>query len=238
MKNYLSFLYYYTFIAIVCAFIWAFFWGPKPEGLLLIVLLIPISLYFSIKISRRGKIEQGVPLPSKAPFLPPLLSVIILTVLFVSAFSIYSYLLIGNLAAKNSAIPSYQIAKEVAGLKEEVKKLNSSAKNSNDISSKEIEQIKQQIANAKASNQNLVLGENISTSSALVDSGFITVKDKSVTVNMYEKESATSKITGTLKYGQDYLYSKKDGLWYFVMTIEGTQGWVNSQFIKISTVSQ
>lgn len=234
MRNYLNFLYYYTFAAITGSFIWAFFLGPRPEALLLVIFLSPVALYFTVKISRRNSITQDTTTPTHGTFIPPLLFAIILSVLFISSFSIYAYLLLGNIAAKNNSIPYYQIEKDIKDIKEKLEKLNSS-QNSLQTNNQELEQIKKQIEEVKSASKNPVLGTNTASASA-IESGFITVTDKKNSpVNIYASKSTTSKITGTLKYGQDYLYSKIEGTWFFVMTIEGNQGWVNNKFVELVT---
>jgi hypothetical protein len=236
MKNYLSFLYYYTFIATVLIFIWAFFFGPRPGGLILVLIFAPVAFYFSIKISRRRKqsdLHETTQQDEKGPYLPPLLFVIILCTLFISAFSISAYVYIENLSGKKEE--SFQkIEKginELQNIFEALKEKNTY----NDLTSKEISEIRQKILNSKDAEIKTV---NSSSAANLTDLGFISIKDKkNQKIDLYEAKAYSSKIVGSILYGQQYLFHAKEGTWYLVVDTNGNEGWVNAQFVNVISES-
>lgn len=63
--------------------------------------------------------------------------------------------------------------------------------------------------------------------------GYITLNDpKWEGTKIYKEKSYSSKVIANAKYGQLYLYQKKEGNWYFILIPENDSGWVNARFFK------
>jgi len=233
MNRYLSFLYYYTFCATVLIFVWAFVYAPKPEGLLLVLIFTPVAAYFIVKVARRRKTADFPEdiTEKKQPYFPPLLFLIILTTLFIAAFSAYAYLAVGNLSAKNESSPYQQIANDVRQLKEDFKKFEGD-KNSDNLSNSEVSEIRDLILNVKKTKDEEVLGSYEASPSGQL--GFVQMKNpNSGTVSFYKEKSYSSGVVGKLEPGKQYLYYKVENPWYFITTSDGKEGWANAQLLTI-----
>ncbi|MBI3290371.1 SH3 domain-containing protein [Candidatus Microgenomates bacterium] len=62
---------------------------------------------------------------------------------------------------------------------------------------------------------------------------YITLNDKKwEDASVYEEKSYSSKVIARTKFGETYLYYKKEEGWYFIVSENGEAGWVNARFFK------
>ena len=232
MLKYLIFLYYYSLITTIALFIYSIGFAPQPSGLLLVLFLIPISVYFWLSSTQRSKkipVPNGDATPGSGGKLSAPL--IVLATLFISGFSIYTYTLLNNREAKQTP----------PELTKTIDALNAIMTNAQLSSSAEAQLVKE-IQNIKAkldsrTTPGLVTPSptKIASASAASDHiGFITIKDpKRKTVDVYQKKSSASAVVGKAEFGKEYFFTKKEDAWYFTTLTDETEGWVSDQYMKI-----
>ncbi len=236
--KYLIFLFYYSLIISILIFLWSIFKSAQPEGLLFTILILPIGLYFWLRIirasSRNASTSDSDSKAENKIATPLLLSFVILLTLFVSAFSIYSYTFI---RAKNDAL------RGITSSGEQIKNLEASNQELN----AKIDGISKALkGNNNGSSQKDVLGlSKIDTTADFIKKltgdatasaglGYVTIKDKSwSTLDVYEGNNLASKVVGKIRYGQNYSYFLNDKNWYY-LAFDNGEGWVDGSYVKVA----
>jgi len=226
MKRYQLFLAYYTLIATLALFIWSIFFIQKPQGFLLTLFIIPISLYFWILVTGVSKLRPSDPSTEnqnqgKRTKFP----LIVLMTLFISSFSIFAYSEI-NSRSLNQESASAPVVKQVSSLKLELENQN---KTFHEELIRELGKVKDQLINLKGVQKVTpdtgILGDATSV-------GTVTIKDKQYPiVNVYKEKNISSEVIGKAEFGKTYTFIEKDQTWYLILLGE-KQGYIQSEFVK------
>ncbi len=235
--KYLIFLFYYSLIISILIFLWSIFKSTQPEGLLFTILILPVALYFGLRIVRAKSrnASSSSPTDFKAEDkigTPLLLSLVVLLTLFVSAFSIFSYTFIRE-KIDNPKSPSID---QMKSLEASNQKLNA-----------KLDEVKKALEGTKSagSSQKDVLGlstiDNTAdfikkvtgNKTASAGLGYITIKDQRwTTLDVYEGSDFSSKVLGKIKYGLNYKYFINNNNWYYIQLDSSVEGWVDGSYVK------
>lgn len=209
MKGYRLFLAYYTLLAVCGLFVWSLFFGPKPQGFLLVLLVLPIATYFAMIFT--GHPEE----PSTNHRLP----ILTLAALFVALVAVLAYTAGNPKTPDNTA----KLLSEIAAIRQEVAKLSPTQDSS---TAAQLRQIKAELANLKATNSASLLGYDLSPV------GIVTIKDsKTLNVSVYQEKTLSGKTVGKLEQGKTYAFIDKSPDWYLVV-VGQAQGYVKSSLVK------
>lgn len=138
---------------------------------------------------------------------------------------------IAFLTIRGNSEQNKKIQANIDTIKYDLEKISSYQQSLNETSQK-LDSLKAEIANNET---NLVLGTNNQASnSSQITSGFITINDKKwQTIDVYENNSYSSKVVGTIEFDKAYQYIKKDNSWYqIVLSKSQISGWVAGRFLK------
>lgn len=230
MKRYQLFLAYYTLIATLALFIWSIFFAPKPQGFLLTLFVIPISLYFWLLVSGVSKPYPSDPSSeNQNRGEKTKLPLIVLIILFISVFSVFAYSEISS-RPLNSESESASAFKQISSLKLELEKQNKAFHEKHEEMVGELRELKDELINIKwvqkVNEDATVMGD----ATSLV--GTVTIKgQENQTVNVYAEKSASSKVLGKAEFGKTYTFIEKDQDWYLIL-LGNKEGFISSQFVK------
>ena len=220
MRGFQIFLAYYTLIVSVSIFIWSLIFVPKPEGILLALLIFPVSLYFWLTLS--GTFKPNSEDQRKSAKLP----IFILATLFISALGIFTY----------STTTGRLASERIASLEKDLDKASQNKESYENVA-KELKDTKKALALAKLEKKDLEKPAVLAESNPQV--GTITIKDTAYAiVEVYEKKSFTSNVIGKAEYGKDYTFIEKDQNWYLIILPDSQEsgsvkdGYINSQFVR------
>lgn len=217
MRNYRLFLVYYTLAALLAVFFWSIFWGPKPQSLILPVLLTPVAIYFWLVFSGRPAEDIDSQEHSKFPL-------IVIATLFISSVSMFAY---AASPTANSMLDT--LSTQIQSLHNDIASLNKLPSNPDASTAAELKKIKSDIASLKSnqtySNNDNLLGVETS-------SGVVTINDpKNKTVNVYQDKSLTATVSAKIEFGKTYPFIDKGLDWYLILA-SGKQGFVQSSLLK------
>lgn len=138
---------------------------------------------------------------------------------------------IAFLTIRGNSEQNKKIQANIDTIKYDLEKISSYQQSLNETSQK-LDSLKAEIANNET---NLVLGtNNQALNSSQITSGFITINDKKwQTIDVYENNSYSSKVVGTIEFDKAYQYIKKDNSWYqIILSKSQISGWVAGRFLK------
>jgi len=151
---------------------------------------------------------------------------IIYTATIVTLLLIVTFLSIRGTAEQNKKAES-----TINNLKQELSKITAYQESTKEIV-QNLNSLKPEMTNTAGTK---VLGSSKEASdSPKILSGFVTINDKKwQTVDVYESNSYSSKVTGKIEFDKIYRYLKKEGSWYqIVLPKTETNGWVAGRFLK------
>lgn len=226
MKRYQLFLAYYTLIATLALFIASIFFAPKPQGFLLTLFVIPISIYFWFLVSGASKHHPSDPSSQNQNRGGTKFPLIVLIILFISTFSIFAYSEITN-RPQNLESESATYSQQISSLKLDLEKQN---KEFSEIIARELGRINSELINIKGVQKvnvdSTVMGDTTS------QVGTVTISDKKYpTVDVYLEKSISSKVVAKAEFGKTYTFIEKDQDWYLIL-LGAKEGFIRSQFVK------
>lgn len=247
MRKFQYLLAYYTLITSIILFVWGIFFGPKPLGFIIAILVIPSSIYFWLLILGVSKLSPNSSAEEvkKQDTAMAKVALTILITLFVSTGSIlvYSLITINLLGIKPT---STEDIRKLSKLGEEVQRLNQ-VDNQNEELVGELRDLKKQIDKIEDDKGSVAAKDpDFKTVQGVSDStvGAVTINDDSYkNVNIYETKSSSSKVIGKAEFGKNYTFLSKDVDWYLVIFTapdatspesgkESYQGFISSRFVE------
>jgi len=222
MRKFQYILAYYTLVTSIILFIWGIFFGPKPLGLIVALLVIPSSIYFWLLILGVAKIGPNASKEEvkKQDQAMAKVALTVLLTLFVSTGSIlvYSLITINLLGIKPT---STEDIRKLSRLDEEVSRLNK-VDTTNEELVDELKDLKKEIDKIDNDKTDSIAARDpdFKTIQGVSDStvGAVTISDKSYqNVNIYETKSSSGSVIGKAKFGKNYTFLSKDEDWYLVI---------------------
>lgn len=135
------------------------------------------------------------------------------------------------LSIRSSAEQNKTAESTIDSLKQELQKITDYQQSQREI----VQNLNSLKSELVTSQDEKVLGtSNQAPDSSKVTSGFVTINDKKwQTVDVYESNSYSSKVIGTLEFDKGYPYLQKDGSWYQIsLSNSQLNGWVAGRFLK------
>jgi len=235
MNKYHKFLFYYSLIVSTILFVVSIFLTPTPQSFFLLVLFMPITFYFWLKvISSKEKSKQSE--ESTLNWSLKMAGVVLL----LGILGVFAFFLAGKtdpISQNLSAMTKIYLA-SIGELKTEVEQLASQSPESNQLLS-EIEDIKDELEALRdeKTTSEATLGltsndtYNLSDSGELI--GNITIADsKWSTIDVFQDTVSSSRIIGQIEYGESYPFFESRGDWYQIELPGGQEGWVSASFVK------
>ena len=235
MRKYHKLLFYYGILASTAAFFYILIFTPRPENFLVLLLLLPIPLYFWTQITPSPlQVGEGSASLGSKIFLYVLLGVLISTI---SIFS-NSYLISSQESSPKN------LAEKISANTESLNKLKSSLEGLNSNTdqsqlSKKLEEVTSEVDSLKLLKQVLGTSEQpspASDSAGQKDSkilGFVSLAGNTP-VDLFTDSSFASKIVGKAESGKSYPYKKRVDNWYKITLPDATEAWVFDRFVKES----
>jgi hypothetical protein len=229
--KYIVFLFYYSLIVSTAIFVWSIYKAPKPLGLLFVILILPMGLYFWTRL-RGAKSRaaahgvEGEKVKDRVG-MPLLLSMVVILTLLISAFSIFAYVMY----QENSGIKEkdQEVLEQIKILQEDNKKLSES-----------LDEVKSSLLEVETSSSGIdqetddFISE-ISGPKGTIEpiSGYVTIKDNRwKTLDIYQTNIITSATVGQAELGETYEYYKVDNNWYQIELNNGVRGWIDGRFVS------
>ena len=235
MNKYHKFLFYYSLVVSTILFIVSIFLAPTPQNFFLLVLFIPITFYFWIKVisikERAKKTEE-----STLNWSLKMAGVVFL----LGMLGIFAFFLAGRTdpISRNLSAMTKMYLTSIDELKTEVEQLTSQSSESEQLLS-EVEDIKDEIETLrdKQAVSEATLGltsDDTYDYSDLGNSiGNITITDnKWSVIDVFQDTVSSSKIIGQIEYGEAYPFFESRGSWYRIELPGGQDGWVSASFVK------
>jgi len=234
-------LFYYSIIISTSLFLWIIFSVPKPEGFIFLLLFLPIPFHFWITITglrkTKPKVDSSNTDTQQAPPKPKThvrFGFFVLVMIAINTLSIFTYSLMSErqfLAEKN---PDEAID-ELSDTDKKLEKIIYSLEDlgyTNEYSLEQLDKIYAEIIE----NEPVVLGTTSELESILDEDKVATKKViRSIApypLDVYERNSSSSKIVGEAEFDESYPYIKKEGNWYQITLSDSTVGWVMAQFVE------
>jgi hypothetical protein len=235
MNKYHKFLFYYSLVVSTILFISSIFLAPTPQNFFLLVLFMPITFYFWLKVitskEKSKKTEE-----STLNWSLKMAGVVFL----LGMLGVFAFFLAGKadpISHNLSAMTKIYLT-SIGELRTDVEQLASQSPESEQLLS-EVEDIKDDIEALRdeqaASRATLGFSSDDSYSySDLGDPmGSITITDsKWSVIDVFQDTISSSKIIGQIEYGETYSFFESRGSWYRIELPSGQDGWVSANFVK------
>jgi hypothetical protein len=231
MRGFEKFLFIYGVIITTVIALGSFFFSPRPENFIVLILFFPIVAYFWIRVSSPQDVK------SSKWSLRLLFIVFILSALGLFAFSL-SKKQEADQKARQEALTQAETLKKLEELKEQLESLSKSSASSEDVAS-DVARIKEELSSLKAQeearsstniNPNLLGAYN---SLEDIPIGSVTISDSKIKeLDVLKTPSFSASAVGKMDYGKNYDYYQKDSTWYLIKLEDGTKGWVNDRDVK------
>jgi hypothetical protein len=235
MNKYHKFLFYYSLIASTILFVGSIFLAPTPQNFFLLVLFMPITFYFWLKIiTSKEKVKK-----TEESTLNWSLKMAGIVFLF-GMLGVFAFFLAGKVdpISRNLSAMTKIYLTSIGELKTDVEQLASQSSESEQLLS-EVEEIKDDIEALRneqaASGATLGLTSNDTFDySDLGNSiGNITITDSRwSTIDVFQDTVSSSKIIGQIEYGETYPFFESQGNWYRIELPSGQNGWVTASFVN------
>jgi len=228
MKKIHPFLFYYCVIITTILFIVTIFFMPKLQNFVLLLLFLPVTLYFWLSISNPSEV-------SAAKWSARLLFIVFIF----SALGVFAHsLALQSFTRKEATKKSLETTQVIEGLKSEIEKLHTPEDSSEDILQR-LDKIKEELADISSQQKieqtlGLTIDEPDQISLSVdreIDSplGFVTIKDRAQPTAVYEEASSSSKIVGDFEYNKKYPFFKNEDDWFQILLPNDVEGWVQTQ---------
>ena len=235
MNKYHKFLFYYSLVVSTILFIVSIFLTPVPQNFFLLVLFMPITFYFWLKvISSKEKSKQSE--ESTLNWSLKMAGVVFL----LGMLGVFAFFLAGKTdpISRNLSAMTKIYLTSIDELKTEVEQLTSQSPESKQLLS-EVEDIKDELEALRdegaVSGVTLGLTANDTYDYSDLGSsiGKITITDnKWSTIDVFQDTVSSSKIIGQIEYGETYPFFESRGNWYRIELPSGQDGWVSASFVK------
>lgn len=235
MNKYHKFLFYYSLVVSTILFIVAIFLTPIPQNFFLLVLFMPITLYFWLKvITIKDKSKK-----TEASTLDWSLKIAGI-VLLMGMLGVFAFFLASKTdpVSQNLSAMTKIYSASIDGLKTEIKQLSSQSAESAQLLS-EVEDIKDELEALRSDKMtsSVTLGlttDDMDNYADLGNSiGNVTISDsKWSEVDVFQDTVSSSKIIGQIEYGETYPFYESRGSWYQIELPSGQNGWVSANFVK------
>ena len=230
MRGFEKFLFVYGIIAATAIGIGSFFFSPRPENFIGLVLLFPIIAYFWLRVTSPAQV------PSSKWSLRLILVVFILVTLGIFGFSLFRKAEEDRRLTQEAIIQAETLTR-LEELKKELQTLSQKSASGEEIAS-DVARIKEELSELKEkdlTNTNL-LGAYASLEDIPI--GHITISNpKVIKLDVYKERTASSEVIWKIDYGENYQYFQKEGDWYLIKLPDGTTGWVSSKDVKEVSVT-
>lgn len=235
MNKYHKFLFYYSLVVSTILFIVAIFLTPIPQNFFLLVLFMPTTLYFWLKvITIKDKSKK-----TEASTLDWSLKIAGI-VLLMGMLGVFAFFLASKTdpVSQNLSAMTKIYSASIDGLKTEIKQLSSQSAESAQLLS-EVEDIKDELEALRSDKMtsSVTLGlttDDMDNYADLGNSiGNVTISDsKWSEVDVFQDTVSSSKIIGQIEYGETYPFYESRGSWYQIELPSGQNGWVSANFVK------
>lgn len=235
MNKYHKFFFYYSLVVSTILFIVSIFLAPTPQNFFLLVLFMPITFYFWLKvIASKEKSKQSE--ESTLNWSLKMAGIVFL----LGLLGVFAFFLAGRtdpISRNLSAMTKIYLA-SIDELKTDVEQLTSQSPESEQLLS-EIEDIKDELEALR--DDKIVSGVTLGlTSDDTYDYsdlgnpiGNITITDNRWnTIDVFQDTIASSKIISQIEYGETYPFFESRGSWYRIELPSGQDGWVSASFVK------
>ena len=235
MNKYHKFLFYYCLVVSTILFISSIFLTPTPQNFFLLVLFMPISLYFWLKvitIKDKSKKTEVSTLDWSLKIAG--------VVLLMGMLGVFAFFLAGKTdpISQNLSAMTKIYSASIDGLRTEIEALSSQSTESAQLLS-EVEDIKDELEALRSDKMtsSATLGltsDDMDNYADLGNSiGNITIADsKWSEVDVFQNTVSSSKIIGQIEYGEAYPFFESKGSWYQIELPGGQNGWVSASFVK------
>ena len=235
MNKYHKFLFYYSLVVSTILFISAIFLTPTPQNFFLLVLFMPITFYFWLKVittkEKSKKTEE-----STLNWSLKMAGVVILFGLL----GVFAFFLAGKadpISNNLSAMTKIYLT-SIGELRTDVEQLASQSPESMQLLD-EVEDIKDDMEalRVKQAASEATLGFTSNDTYDYSDLGSsignITIADdKWDVIDVFQDTVSSSKIIGQIEYGEVYPFFESRGSWYRIELSGGQDGWVSASFVK------
>lgn len=229
--NIKKFLFYYCVFAVTGLAVYMALFAPRPEGLLLFVLFIPVPLFFWKRIFKTGAgshafsdLEGSGNKLSKKEF-RNLFALVLTTSILISASTVVAYSKVGTPQVKSAQTSRTQIESLTDELNETSSQVDL-VQMSNEAILREIKDLKRELSDdTTTTKEEDTLPDTKHTEKETM------IKISSTTpIDIYEDKSYSSKVIGKSEKSI-YPYTKKVDTWYLILLPNGTEGWVSASFV-------
>lgn len=239
MKSYFKLLSFYSLLVTTGLFIASLFYIPRPENFLFLLLFFPTAVFFWLKGPNRLD-KEGSPTTTIPPQRLAFVALIILTVLFISNLTLYTYLKWGKNSLKINNSEGFEQSQTNSQALREVQELIEDLQNkeaSNQSFSKDIEQLQSEIADLKSTDslkaEIMGIAESSISSQENTLLRFVTINTKKwQTLDVFKNKSSTSSVIAQIEYGKNYPFTQKEPGWYKITLPDNRLGWVKDQYLK------
>ncbi len=228
--NIKRFLFYYCVFAVSGLAVYLALFAPRPQGILLFVLFIPVPIFFWKRIVKtygthgtkfNDLTDTGGSLSKKE--LRNLFALVLLTSVLVSASTVVAY--------SKTSQPEVKSAKtspsEIQSLTDDLNETSSQVdliEMSNEAILREIKDLKRELSTDKEDTTGNMTEPTTTPTETII-------KITSTTpIDIYEDNSYSAKVIGKSDKTM-YTYTKKIDSWYQVLLPDGTEGWVSASFV-------
>lgn len=235
MNKYHKFLFYYSLVVSTILFIVSIFLAPTPQNFFLLVLFMPITFYFWLKVITSKKKAKKTE-ESTLNWSLKMAGVVFL----LGLLGVFAFFLAGRtdpISRNLSAMTKIYLA-SIDELKTDVEQLTSQSPESEQLLS-EIEDIKDELEALRDDKivSGVTLGLTSDDTYGYSDLGNpignITITDSRWnTIDVFQDTIASSKIISQIEYGETYPFFESRGNWYRIELPSGQDGWVSASFVK------
>lgn len=236
---YRKILFYYSIIISILLFIWVVFFMPGPENLILLLVFLPIPLYFFLTITRliRKSSKDGSPHvestqhpKTNKPLIR--LGFFVLATLFISTLSITTYSLMHKNLSPTTNLVSDTDNKTDEQLDQILDRLGEFEATSED-NSRQLNKIYLEVSDNAQTEKTLGAFDGVEVETSddnATPSGYLITKT-SKPVDIYSSNSTSAKIIGTAQLSKTYPYIEKVGSWYKIKLSTSEIGWIMAKFV-------
>lgn len=235
MNKYHKFLFYYSLVVSTILFISSIFLAPTPQNFFLLVLFMPITFYFWLKVitnkEKAKKTEE-----STLNWSLKMAGVVFL----LGLLGIFAFFLAGKtdpISQNLSAMTKIYLT-SIGELRTDVEQLVSQSSESEQLLSEvgdikdDIEALRDEQA-ASGTTLGFTSSDTYNYSDLGSSIGNITIVDsKWSTIDVFQDTLSSSKIIGQIEYGETYPFFESQGNWYRIELPSGQDGWVSASFVK------
>lgn len=217
--------------------------AQRPMGYLFVILILPISMYFWLRL-RRAKTKaiaqthnaEQAGVKDNVGFVL-FASMIVIITLFISSVSIFSYITFWQL--NNEGNDKYVTREQFETL---------AKSNEKTIASLDVLNLKLGGLNKTIEEKNVLGSQKLDSTDEFLQKisdttltvptkiGTVTISSQNLTyVDVHSDYDASSVVVGTAKNGNEYDLLIKKGTWFYVKISTKVEGWIDGKYIIEST---